>query len=89
MANSRVKIYLGLKASEGVRQVFRSFVVPTTESHGHLYNAVVGPFRTVRAANFMRDYGANNPHCVTVNDAEKLAAQEAAKLRMKYTKLGD
>lgn len=40
--------------------------------------AVIGPFRTVRGAEFMRQYGEGNPHCQTVGDAERLAKQYAA-----------
>ena len=63
--------YVGCK--EGGREVFSHPVVPTYESHGHLYNASIGPFRTKAGADFMARYGAGNPHCVTVSDAERLA----------------
>jgi len=75
-----MKPYVGCKAGKWV--VFKSFVKPTEKTHGNLYNAVIGPFRTVRGANFMRDYGQGNPHCVTVSDAERLAKLDAeGKLR--------
>lgn len=69
------KPYVGLK--DGVRTVFRSTKTPTTKSHGKRFNAVIGPFRTVRGANYMKLYGANNPHMQTVADAERIAKQNA------------
>lgn len=66
------KIYVGLKAGRN-DEVFRSETEPTRQTHGHIYLAVIGPFRTVRGANFMAKYGCSNPHCTCVDDAEKLA----------------
>lgn len=54
-------------------EVFRFAGTPTVESHGDRFNAVIGPFRTKRAAIFMRDYGQNNPHIQCVADAERIA----------------
>ncbi len=70
-----MKIYVGLKGN--TRKVFRSFTTPTNKSHGDKYNAVIGPFRTLRGASFMADYGRNNPHLRTVRDAEELAKIQA------------
>lgn len=64
------RIYVGCKA--GTREVFLSANEPTQESHGKRFAAVIGPFRTLRAAEFMRDNGAGNPHCQTVADAERI-----------------
>jgi hypothetical protein len=72
---ARSRIWLGLR--EGKRTVFRSVETPSWDSHGRLYSAVIGPFRTKRGAEFMRDHGDANPHCRTVNDAEHLARGEA------------
>ena len=66
------RVYMGYKLAGG-REVFRSTSEPTQETHGQTYAAVIGPFRTVRAARFMRDCGANNPHLQCVNDAERIA----------------
>ena len=57
------------------RTVFNSVRTPTWESHGHLYNAVIGPFYTRMGAAFMAKHGQNNPHCQCVADAERLARQ--------------
>jgi hypothetical protein len=65
-------IYLGHKAGEP-SQVFRSATEPTRQSHGAVFDAVVGPFRTVRGAKYMRDHGCGNPHCRCVADAERLS----------------
>ena len=43
------KIYVGLIAGQKP-QVFRSKETPTEQSHGGLYNAVVGPFKTLAGA---------------------------------------
>jgi hypothetical protein len=55
------------------RKLFRSASTPEAHTHGSIYSAVIGPFRTKRGAEFMRDHGANNPHCQTVREAERLA----------------
>lgn len=65
------KLYVGL--SSGKREVFRSPTVPTHDSHGARFNAVVGPFRTRAGADFLARYGGGNPHCQCVADAERLA----------------
>jgi hypothetical protein len=72
----RSKPFVGITA-DGTRDVFRGYA-PTEATHGHLYIAVIGPFRTARGARFMRDYGRMNPHCQTVQDAERLAKRLAA-----------
>ena len=67
------KIYVGLSRITGGRVVFRSEVEPSESTHGYFYDAVIGPFRTASGATFMARYGAGNPHCQTVLDAERLA----------------
>jgi hypothetical protein len=68
------RIYVGLKLDGTARrEVFRSAAEPTDQTHGAIYGACIGPFRTMRAAEFMRDYGRGNPHCLCVADAEKLS----------------
>src|SRR5687767_2554906 len=71
------RLYVGLKASKGetsgLREVFRAVPTPSVLTHGDKYDAVIGPFRTLPAALFMVHFGQSNPHCVCVNDAEKLA----------------
>jgi hypothetical protein len=37
------------------------------------YAAVIGPFRTMRAAKFMAQYGRGNPHLLCVSDAERIS----------------
>ena len=48
---------------------------PTVENVGQYAKAVIGPFRTLRGAAFMRDCRASNPHCRTVSEAEAIAKQ--------------
>jgi len=65
------KIYVGLSA--GVRpRVFLSMVEPTQDTHGVYYGAVIGPFRTRRAAEFMAATYPN-PHIQHVSDAERIS----------------
>jgi hypothetical protein len=63
--------YLGLNGT--TRELFKSSITPTEEFYGDKYKIVIGPFKTKRGAIFMRDYGNNNPHLQTVNDAERLS----------------
>ena len=69
------KLYLGIR--EDKREIFRASETPTFDAYPQ-YGYVVGPFRTKGGAEFMRDYGQNNPHCVTVSQAERLALHEKA-----------
>lgn len=66
------KIYVGLRVGQRPN-IFRSKETPTEQTHGEFYHAVIGPFRTLAGAQFMRQYGSGNPHCQTVADAEKLS----------------
>jgi hypothetical protein len=67
----RKKLWVG--CNKGPREVFRSAQTPTEDTHGDKYFAVIGPFRTRRGATFMAKYGRNNPHCLCVADAERIA----------------
>jgi hypothetical protein len=67
----RTKPYVGIN-NDGTREVFRA-ANPTEETHGQKYAAVIGPFKTKRAAEFMAKYGRSNPHLQTVADAERIA----------------
>jgi len=69
-------IYVGLLKDKLEREVFTTFLRPIQETHGHLYCAVIGPFRTKRGATFMALYGSGNPHLQCVRDAERLAKNE-------------
>jgi hypothetical protein len=64
--------YIGLNNEAKVFEVFRSEHTPTEESHPQ-YKAVIGPFRTAKAARLMQEGGPNNPHFLTVADAERAA----------------
>jgi len=78
---TRPRYYVGLSEDlerRHVRSVFRSSTIPNEETHGADYAAAIGPFRTKRGAEFMARYGACNPHCRTVNEAERLAKRNAA-----------
>ena len=70
-----MRYYVGCNTSnEGLRrEVFQATQRPTRNTHGHLFVAVIGPFQTEQGAEFMARYGASNPHCQTVDEAEHLA----------------
>ena len=65
-------IYLG-KCKQGDLVQFRSPTIPTKETHGHLYIAVIGPFKSRVGASYFARYGRNNPHIRSADDAERLA----------------
>jgi len=62
--------YVGLAVTTYALIAFRASATPT-EASGYL--AVIGPFRTKRAALWAEKYGSNNPHFQHVNDAERLS----------------
>jgi hypothetical protein len=64
--------YLG-KRKQGDLILFRSANIPTQESHGQRFTAVIGPFQSKVGASFFARYGRNNPHIRTADDAERLA----------------
>jgi len=77
---SRSHWYVGLNAAKHApkREIFSSKVLPTKDTHGHKYAAVWGPFRTKRGALFGASPACeNNPHVITVADAERIARDEA------------
>lgn len=65
-------IYLGKRGQDDLI-LFRSSKTPTKESHGHLYKAVIGPFKSKVGASYFARYGRNNPQLRTADDAERLA----------------
>ena len=73
---ARTRAYVGVRRDLR-REVFKATRTPTRRRYGRRYAYVVGPFKTVRGARFMADYGANNPHCTCVAQAEWLARQQA------------
>ena len=64
--------YLG-KRSEDELILFHSATSPTKQTHGHLYKAVIGPFKSKVGAGYFARYGKNNPNIRTAADAERLA----------------
>ena len=75
MSKITKRLYLGVKNS--TREIFRAADPNAIRAYGY----VIGPFRTRRGAEFMRDHGTNNPHCQSVADAERIALR-----RMEETK---
>jgi hypothetical protein len=70
--HARARAYVGVRRDLR-REVFKATRTPTRKRYGRRYTYVVGPFKTVQGARFMADYGANNPHCTCVAQAEWLA----------------
>ena len=68
--NARKRIYVGQRS--GKRTIFLSEHIPTEASHGHLYSAVIGPFKTRKAAELMVE--AHGPQIQSVADAERAAS---------------
>jgi hypothetical protein len=68
--------YVGIRADNLKYERFQSDGTPVRETHGDTYMAVIGPFRTIRGAKYMAQYGKGNPHLQHVNDAEHYAARE-------------
>lgn len=70
---ARLRHFYGYKNDGSGAEIFKSNAKPSVESHGYLYAACVGPFKTNRAAIYMSNDGMNNPHCRTVADAERIS----------------
>jgi hypothetical protein len=68
----RTRPYVGFRRG-GQPVVFRAEAEPTERDYGRLYFAVMGPFRTARAARLTAESNPN-PHIQTVADAERIAA---------------
>lgn len=62
------KFYVGLK--DGVKTAFASYGVPTEKTHP-LFAAVIGPFKTKHAAEYM----ARHRYCENVAKAEEATAK--------------
>ncbi|HSG44180.1 MAG TPA: hypothetical protein VLA72_13580 [Anaerolineales bacterium] len=65
-------IYLGRRRQSDLVQ-FNSSSVPTRQSQGHLYTAVISPFKSKVSASYFARYGRGNPHIQTADDTELLA----------------
>lgn len=65
----RKKIYVGLNTNLGIREIFRPEQDPIGETHV-IYKAVLGPFKTMRAAQWY----VNHPHttCASVKEIERI-----------------
>jgi hypothetical protein len=73
------RIYVGY--GSGKKEIFFSDSSPTSFTHGHLYGAVIGPFRTLTAASLMAS--VHGPNIQTVADAERWARREKMNIRHK------
>ena len=67
-----MSFYLG-KIGEDDLILFHSTAIPTKQTHGHLYKAVIGPFVSRVGAGYFARYGRNNPDLRTAADVERLA----------------
>lgn len=68
-----MKHYVGIQKCNGRYVSFTSAEAPTFERFGSRFNAVIGPFKTMRGAKWAERHGRNNPHFQTVADAERLS----------------
>jgi len=83
----RAKWYVAkYKPTIGGKQLraFRSETVPQDGEQDSAIAAVIGPFRTKRAALLMAEYGFNNPHMQTVEDCERIAAENRVEFQTVY-----
>lgn len=71
----RQRWYVGFK-HDYILQAFKSLKEPTEQEYSAQYFAVMGPFRTKRAADFTAKCGFHNPHIQTVADAERIAKMQ-------------
>ncbi len=74
----KMKWYIGIdNRSEHPGQLgsYSAFKYPHTPTRNETpwFGAVIGPFRTKRAALWAEKYGRSNPHFQHVDDAERLA----------------
>ena len=74
--HKRARAYVGVRR-DSRREVFKATRMPTRRQYGRKYAYVVGPFKTLRGARYMAEYGGNNPHCTCVAQAEWLAKHHA------------
>jgi hypothetical protein len=54
-------IYVGYKR-DGTKEVFTADAEPVQGTHGHVYYAALGPFKTMRAAKFAASWQTTGPH---------------------------
>jgi hypothetical protein len=73
--STRKKHYVGKRRSTGKLGTFTSVNVPTEEQYGREFAYVIGPFKTVGAAEYMAAHGMNNPHLRSVEDAERIVRE--------------
>ena len=64
--------YLG-KRPQGDLILFHSSNIPTKETHGHLFTAVIGPFKSKVGAHYFARYGRDNPQLLMAEEVERLA----------------
>lgn len=67
-----MKTYVG-HTKQNTLEVFTASKKPTSRSNGQTYVAVIGPFDTSKGAEYFQKHGKANPHCQTVDQAEKAA----------------
>jgi hypothetical protein len=80
----RWRWYVGL-THDHTYKAFQWFNTPTERGFGHLYGAIIGPFKTKRAAKWVERHGLHNPHFQTVADAERLAWLDSPLAKAQHT----
>jgi hypothetical protein len=66
--------YTGHVKGNGNLELLYSVDTPTVEKWGARYGAIIGPYKTKRAALWAVKHGKGNPHFQHVNDAERIAS---------------
>lgn len=79
--SSKARWYVGILSGFNF-EAFKSNRTPSP-SLTPRYLATIGPFKTKRAAIWMTTDGKNNPHCQTVEDAERISKAQSAERKSK------
>ena len=66
--------YVGLERMSNIREVFRYVGAPTALTHGDRYITVMGPFRSMRGAQYVALFGTTTPPIRSVREAERMAS---------------
>lgn len=72
----RTRFYVG--CTSGRREAFKANFTPTQATHGQIFSAVVGPFKTWLAALWFADH-PHSPLC-TVNEVEAYLTRKGVKV---------
>lgn len=73
MAKQKIKVFCGIQSGR-VKEIFTGIAKGSERDYGYRFDSVMGPFRTYRAAVFVRNFLNENPGAkISVTKAEKLS----------------